>query len=91
MKELYKYEEELLHIYSQLRSNPDPKRITDLVQPGESTFGYNKSRLLKSLDEQLGTEQAQFYSIGGVSKEKFKIPISKDLVSIHKRFSFNES
>ncbi len=91
MKELYKHEEELLHIYSQLRSNPDPKRITDLVQPVESTFGYNKSRLLRSLDEQLGTEQAQFYSIGGVSKEKFKIPISKDLVSIHKRFSFNES
>lgn len=91
MKELHKYEEELLHIYSQLKSNPNPESIANLVSPIDSNFTYNKSRLLKSLDEQLGTTQAQFYSISGVSKEKFKIPIPKDLVSIHERFSFNKS
>ncbi|SNV41654.1 Uncharacterised protein [Chryseobacterium taklimakanense] len=80
--ELGDYEQEIFEIYQKLKTNADPKNISNLVNIIDGNFNYNKSRLTKMLRSEIGEPLANYYYITGNPGEKFKIALPSELIEI---------
>lgn len=89
LDDLHEHRDTLFDIYRTIRPAAERQRIVDLTRPYHqtgTTFSVNKSRLNKSLREQLGVPIANFYFLEGSKGEPFRINLSPDYVTSDIRY-----